>query len=149
MATTGGSLVDDCATRLIAQSVAVDNTTLFRGMKAKLPDVKSTTAVPEPPAFLHLMGYEGLRALRTHNDGAAPAIRRPRAQVIAKGHTPAAVWALAQAAHEALQLVNTTIGARFYLRLVPIQSDPFEMGLDVVGRLKVGFDVEGDSRPAV
>lgn len=132
-------LADDVCARLISASVAVDNTTLFKGSGALLPKVRETT-------FLHVVSYPGPAGSRTQNDGAAAATRMPRAQVVARGAKAAEVWAMAQAAHVALRLTNTVIGATFYLTLRPIQDEPFDMGPDDAGRMQVGFNVAAECR---
>lgn len=122
--------------RFVAESVAARGSTLFWGSKASLP-VKGKGA----KTFLHVVVYGGQAPLKVHNTGAAPALQRPRAQVVAHGEEPAAAWALAQAAYTACFVANTRLSEVWYPCLSALQ-DPFDMGLDESGRLKVGFNVE-------
>ena len=128
----------DLITLFSSAGVGTANKTLFFSSKATLPsgDVLSVTDTGGP-------GPE-----RTQNSVITPAYLRSNAQVVARGATHARAHALIQAAYDAsVGVRNTFIGSGYYREINPIQ-EPFDTGLDELGRIRLTFNLTAIRRPS-
>lgn len=126
-------LLDDMVTLLVNAGVGVANSTIFYGSQVQIP----TGAGP----FVTLTEYGGMAPERTQNKISPPAYRRPSFQVTVRAQTLVAARAKALAAHNALNVRNTTVGGTWYKEISPIQ-EPFDLGQqDDNGRVRYVFNV--------
>jgi hypothetical protein len=117
--------------RLEGLSLGTGGTDLFYGSTARIPTGDG------PYTFLRETG--GMAPWGTHNDGQT-AIRRPTVHVVVRGTDYTAVETRAAAVYAALTFVGVTVGGVRFLKGLPLQSEPVDLGLDN-GQLRLGFNV--------
>jgi hypothetical protein len=123
----------DCATRLIATSVVTAlGTDVSIGGKAQIPEGDRVISILETGGPGH-----------TEVQNRVGAYPNPSAQITARAMKASDAQALALAAIAALNVRNITINGVFYLWIRPVQSKPFDMGVDEKGRSKWAFNVNG------
>jgi hypothetical protein len=121
-------LLNDLVTLCVAASVGVANSTIFYGSQVKLPT---------SGALLSIIEYGGTAPERAQTK----AYRRPSAQFTARASTLAAARTLANAAYNAVNIRNTSVGGTFYREISPNQ-EPFDLGQqDANGRVQYVFNV--------
>lgn len=121
----------DIATVLASAGLGVGGTTILAGRAATIPGAGPCISIVETSGVGSVMSHDARRL-----------IRRPSAQIACRAATPEAARALAEAAHRACaDIVNTTIGTRFYLSLAPRQ-EPYELEPDAHGRARLVFNVQ-------
>jgi len=130
------AFVDDLATLCITGGAGtVVGTDIFIGSKANLPDSGA--------AFLTIRATGGAPPLRTQNEIAPTAWRRPTAQLVARALSASDAEDLIELAFLAVQgQRNVFINTIRYMEIEPIQ-EPFDLGLDSKKRPRHTFNVEG------
>lgn len=124
---------------LLSPGVAVYGTSLFVSSRAVIP-------TGDGP-YLALIETGGSGPRRTQNAVATPAYVQPGAQVIAFASTePAAKTMITNAYNVLVGVSNRLVGSVWYLWIRPLQ-EPFDMGLDEAGRIRIGFNVIALKRP--
>ena len=118
-------------------SLGVAGTSLFVGTKASIPDVDT--------AVISIVGTGGSGPQYVQNS-ASPAYRLPTAQVTvrAKKMTDAETKAV-QVFNILAAVRNQTVNGTWYRRMRPLQSEPFDGGVDERGRATMKFNVLGDN----
>lgn len=122
----------DLIALFVAKSRGVFGTTLFLGSRAAPADGQVVVVTDTPglaPGFVQ--------------DRGAPAIRRPRAQVVVMGPDVVAVETLAEQLYQDVHTVaGETVGSAHYLRMTA--QEPFDLGTEEgSGRVRRGFNVQG------
>lgn len=139
--------------KLLVDNGVVAAGSVFQSTHAKIPAGDAAT--------ITLIEYGGPAPLVMHRSDSNPAYEFPTAQVFARGGSHAQVRALAQAAYlrlsrdpstSATSILqrpwrNVTINGVYYVWISPRQQ-PFDMGPDDVGRLKIGFNLAAMKRPS-
>lgn len=111
----------------------VFGSTLFLGSKS----------LPKAGTVLTVIETGGMAPSRVHNR-TPPAIRRPGAQISVRSDSRTAAAALAgQAYADVCDVLNMDLNGTRYLAITPRQ-EPFDMGTEDDGRIKVGFNVLGE-----
>lgn len=125
-------LADNVASYLAGLSYGVVGTTMFVNSKAVLPvGVGPYTAIRDTG---------GPSALRAHSRVKNP-YARATAQLMVHATRADVAKAKAEVAFYLLILRNVTINDMFYLEIDPIQSKPFDMGEDEIGRARFTFNI--------
>jgi Bacteriophage minor capsid protein len=125
------TFLDDLAARAVALGLGVIGTTLFMSSKAVIPaGAGPITSMTETggsgPGFIH--------------NQTTPAYHQPGAQIMVRAATYPAAKTRADELHAAFTLHNATLSGTFYLSIIPTQ-EPFDMGLDALGRAQLAFNV--------
>lgn len=132
------SLLDDLATRLVAQGVGVLGTSIFLSSKAIIP----TGTGP----YLSLNMTGGVAPTRIQNKTSANTLR-PTVQVLVRASTFQVAYVMALAAFQALDgIFNTSLSSTFYLKITARQ-DITDMGLDGSGRIQLVFNIDVEKVP--
>ena len=98
--------------------------------------------------YTSLIEVIGMMPERTHNSVVIPAYQHPAAQVL----TRALSYPVARARAWALYQIysgqrNVTINGTWY-REINVNQEPFDLGHDDTGRVRVAFNVSGVKRPS-
>jgi hypothetical protein len=136
--------LDDIAFVLEEEDVAERGVNLYGTSAAKMPKLASGAAI-------HIADTGGTSPERIHNLTIKPGYLNTTAQVTSRGATYEAAEALAWEAWYALFAVrNRFVGSGdiqpWYMWIKPLQN-PTDLGVDGVGNIKVGFNIEGRMRP--
>jgi hypothetical protein len=117
----------------------------------------SAKALPTGPGpFLSIIETGGTTPENTQNSVIRPAYELPGAQIVVRADTYPVAYAMARAAYNSLvKTRNEYIGSgivsstgTWYRKIRPLQSEPFDIGLDAEGRARSAFNVLGDKRPS-
>jgi hypothetical protein len=106
--------------------------------------------------FLSVIETGGTAPDNTQNSVIRPAYEQPGAQIVVRADTYPAAYAMARAAYNSLvKTRNEFIGSgvisatgTWYRKIRPLQSEPYDLGLDGTGRPRSGFNVLCDKRPS-
>lgn len=135
------SLTSELAT--LIQTAGVPSTSIFRGRRANLPRDTSTNTGP----FVSIIEAGGTNPEYTR-DLPGVAYVHPSVSITVRHASSDTARALARTIYNALAAVeNQTVDTTYYVRLYPRQ-EPFDMGLDDVGRAQFTFNVLADKRPS-
>lgn len=127
------SFVDDITTAISAANLG------------SLPDTlvqTSRSAIPVGPGPIVSLTETGGTGLLNRHDRLANPYGRPSMQIVVRATSAPVARARANAIFDLLKVVrNTTIGGSFYLNIMPDQSEPFDLGLDSIGRARFAFNI--------
>ena len=117
---------------------------LFYGSRANLPPLSATTT---DPVYVTLIETGGAPPEYTQDTPGA-AYTLTGLQITCRAKSYVSARETARLIYNALCLVrNQTIGSTWYLAIYPRQ-EPFDMGLDDVGRVRVVFNALAWKRPS-
>ena len=130
-------------------SFAVDMKSLVvaGGISASSVLTSLAAKIPNKGTIISIIEYPGLEPYRIHNIGIAPALERPKAQVLVRAENTDIAKSTARTVLDSLMISNTTINGIKYL-WVKSTGTSFELPPDFEGRSKVAFNIEALKQPS-
>jgi hypothetical protein len=133
------AFIDDLVTILQTARVGTLGRDIFASSKANIP----TGAGP----YISITESGGSGPENTHNSTDKPAYVRPNAQILTRATDYVIARNKAQAAYNALYPVRNRFVNNVWYRDLTILQEPFDLGLDDVGRAQVAFNISVTKRP--